>query len=168
MRFNTVDDLPPGLREQARAQLQGLPKPVLSCTPVALIGVDHGRGDLTTEATIQRDACGKLVFADIKAKPRRSKYGAVPTTVDGIRFDSKREAKYYEQLKLRMAAGEVLFFLRQVPFHLPGGTKLVVDFLEFHADGSVHVVDAKGRETQTFRVKRREVEHHYPIKVELV
>lgn len=99
---------------------------------------------------------------------RANKYGAMVTHVDGIRFDSKREARYYEQLKLRVAAGQVRYFLRQVPVHLPGGTKLVVDFLEIHADGSLHYVDAKGRETKEFRIKRREVEHHYPIRIELV
>jgi hypothetical protein len=100
--------------------------------------------------------------------PKAGKYGNCPTTVDGIRFDSKREARYYEGLKIRKATGEVLFWLRQVPFHLPGGTKYVVDFLEFHHDGTVHVVDAKGKETQVFRLKKREVEHHYPVRIELV
>jgi len=99
---------------------------------------------------------------------RQQKYNASPTVVDGIRFDSKREAKYYSQLKLRQAAGEVLFFLRQVPLHLPGGTKLVVDFLEFHADGSAHFVDVKGMETDVFKLKKREVEAQYPIEVEIV
>lgn len=100
--------------------------------------------------------------------PRASKYGNHPTSVDGFRFDSKREANHYRQLKLRVAAGEVLFFLRQVPFHLPGNTRYVVDFLEFHSDGSVHVVDAKGKETQTFRLKKRQVEQLYPVRIELV
>lgn len=98
---------------------------------------------------------------------RESKYNNCPTTVDGIRFDSKHEANYYRRLLIRKAAGEILFFLRQVPFHLPGGTRYVVDFLEFHADSSVHVVDTKGRETEVFRVKKREVEHHYPVRIEL-
>lgn len=98
----------------------------------------------------------------------RHKYNAKPTVVDGIRFDSKREAQYYCDLKLRVKAGEVLFFLRQVPIHLPGGTKLVIDFQEFHSDGTVHFVDSKGKETEGFKIKRREVEHHYPFEVELV
>ncbi|PJK00823.1 hypothetical protein CO641_02305 [Lysobacteraceae bacterium NML91-0213] len=99
---------------------------------------------------------------------RANKYGAIPTVVDGIRFDSKREANYYQRLKLEQGAGQVQYFLRQVPLHLPGGTKLVVDFVVVMADGRIRYVDAKGRETATFRVKRREVEHHYPIQIELV
>jgi hypothetical protein len=59
------------------------------------------------------------------------------------------------------------FFLRQVPLHLPGGTRLVVDFLEFHADGTTHFVDAKGMKTEAFKIKKREIEAHYPITIEL-
>lgn len=97
----------------------------------------------------------------------RRKYGNHPTTVDGIRFDSKREARFYEQLKLQQKAGTVLFFLRQVPLHLPGGTRLVLDFVVHNADGTIRWVDVKGRETTAFRIKRREIQHHYPIVVEL-
>lgn len=100
------------------------------------------------------------------AKPR--KYHNQPTVVDGIRFDSKREAAYYRELKLRKAAGEVSYWLRQVPLHLPGGTRYVVDFLIFFTEQRAPAyVDVKGRETQVFRLKRREIQHHYPIKIEL-
>lgn len=99
----------------------------------------------------------------------RHKYAAVATVTDGIRFDSKKEARYYADLKLRRAAGEVVQFLRQVPFHLPGGVRYVCDFMEFHADGSVHFVDTKGVETADFKAKRRLVENLYaPIVIEVV
>ena len=100
--------------------------------------------------------------------PTRHKFSAVQTESDGIKFSSKKEARYYQNLKLRHRAGEVLFFLRQVPIHLPGGVKLVVDFQEFHADGSVHFVDTKGFETESFKAKRRMVESLYPFKIETV
>jgi len=98
----------------------------------------------------------------------RHKFHSIPTESDGIKFSSKKEARYYQTLKLRQAAGEVLFFLRQVPFHLPAQVKYVVDFQEFHADGTVHFVDVKGMETPTFKAKRRMVEALYPIKIETV
>jgi len=98
----------------------------------------------------------------------RHKYKAKPTEVDGIRFPSKKEARYYVELKLRVASGEVLFFLRQTPLHLPGNTKYVVDFQEFHADGTVHFVDVKGMETATFKLKKKQVEAIYPIEIEVV
>lgn len=98
-----------------------------------------------------------------------NKYHNEPTTVDGIRFDSKREARYYEQLKIRKSTGEVAYWLRQVPVHLPGGTKYVVDFLVFFTDvdRAPEYVDVKGRETPVFRLKKREVEHHYPFRIVL-
>lgn len=98
----------------------------------------------------------------------RHKFHAVVTECDNIKFSSKKEARYYQTLKLRQQAGEVVFFLRQVPIHLPGGVKLVVDFQEFHADGTVRFVDTKGVETESFKAKRRMVEALYPFKIETV
>ena len=100
---------------------------------------------------------------------KKHKYNAKATMVDGIRFDSKKEAAYYCDLKLRQRAGEVIGFFRQVPIHLPGGTILRIDFLEFHADDTVHIVDVKGVETGEFKIKKREVEAVYPwLKIETV
>lgn len=106
----------------------------------------------------------------LKPQPRRvrHKFQAKPCELDGFKFPSKLEARYYQRLKHRQQAGEVVFFLRQVPLHMPGGGKLVIDFVEFHADGSVHFVDAKGVETSEFKTKRRVVESVYPITIELV
>ena len=96
-----------------------------------------------------------------------SKMRNVPTECDGFRFDSKLEARLYANLKLLRTAGEVTMFLRQVPFHLPGGTIYRVDFQVFYRDGSVRHLDAKGRETEAFKIKRREVEASYPVTIEL-
>ena len=102
-------------------------------------------------------------------KPRtKHKFKAKAIVIDGIRFDSKKEGSYYRKLKIRQAAGDILFFLRQVPVHLPGQTRLVVDFLEFRTDGSVHFVDTKGVQTETFRLKKRQVEALYPFDIEVV
>lgn len=100
--------------------------------------------------------------------PRPHKYGAKGTVVDGILFASKKEAAYYATLKMRQDSGELRCFLRQVPVHLPGGTKLVVDFVEFWTNGDVRFVDVKGVITEGFKIKRREVEHHYPFTIEVV
>ncbi len=98
----------------------------------------------------------------------KHKFRAVATEHDGIRFASKREAKAYADLMLEKRAGIILFFLRQAPLHLPGGTRLVIDFIVFYADGSVRFLDAKGMETPGFRVKKREIEAHYPITIECI
>lgn len=39
---------------------------------------------------------------------KKSKYGAVKTSVDGQTFDSKKEADYYCNLKLRLQAAEII------------------------------------------------------------
>lgn len=108
---------------------------------------------------------GKGAAREVATKP--SKYGNQPTTVDGIRFDSKKEARYYEQLKIRQNVGEVAYFHRQVPITLPGNTKYVVDFQVFHTDGTVEYVDVKGKQTESFRFKKRQVESLYPIRIVL-
>lgn len=102
-------------------------------------------------------------------KHLRHKYSATRTETDGIKFASKKEASYYVRLKQRVAAGEVVTFLRQVPFHLPGGVRYVIDFLEFRTDGTARFIDVKGVETESFKAKRRMVEELYaPIKIETV
>lgn len=114
---------------------------------------------------------GKGAPREVATKPdsKPNKYHNHPTTVDGIRFDSKKEARFYEQLKIQKSLGEVSYWLRQVPIHLPGGSKYVVDFLVFYVGvGEPIYIDVKGRETPVFRLKKREVEHHYPIKIRCV
>ena len=98
----------------------------------------------------------------------RHKFNAKPVEYDGIKFPSKKEGAYYLQLKLRVKAREVVFFLRQVPFHLPGGVTYRVDFQEFHADGRVRFVDVKGVETKEFIAKKKLVEAIYPVEIEIV
>ena len=146
-RFRCIEDMPPGVRAAAEAALarQGKSVKLKTAVPPPAGAMPPGAG---------------------KAPPRRHKYAATATVVDGIRFDSKREAKLYASLKARKEDGEVAFFLRQVPIHLPGGTKLVVDFLVFFTDGRPpEFLDAKGIETAVFKVKRREVEAAYPIQI---
>lgn len=96
------------------------------------------------------------------------KFRAVRTEVDGVKFPSKLEARCYQQLKLKQAAGEVLFFLRQVPIHFISGIKYVLDFLVFNVDGSVLFLEAKGMSTPQWQLKRRLLAQEYPwIEVEL-
>jgi len=105
---------------------------------------------------------------DILKMRKLHKFNAVRTEVDGIKFPSKKESKYYEELKLRQKAGEVVFFLRQTPFHLPGNVKYVVDFTVFLADGTIEFIDVKGVITDIFKLKCKQVEDLYPIKITLV
>ena len=104
----------------------------------------------------------------MKRRFPRHKFNAVPTVHDGIRFDSKAEGRYYEELKVRRDAGEVLFFLRQVPIDLPGNVKYRLDFLVFLADGTVEFVDVKGMKTPIYKLKKAQIESLYPIKIKEV
>ena len=98
----------------------------------------------------------------------RHKFKAVPTSIDGIRFASKKEASYFAFLTNQKNAGKVLFFLRQVPFHLPGGVKYVADFQVFYSDGSVQFIDVKGYQTSEFKMKKKMVEDLYPVEIVIV
>ena len=98
----------------------------------------------------------------------RHKYGAVRTIRDGHSFASKKEARYYDQLVTMQRGGEVVFFLRQVPFHLPGGIKYVVDFQIFWNKGFIEFVDVKGVRTKDFIRNKKMVEALYPIKIKEV
>jgi len=113
-------------------------------------------------------------------KTKGHKYRAKPTIVDGIRFDSKKEARHYARLKLALQAGEIRLLLRQVPFYisdavfdengkvLASAERYVADFLVHWKDGTLSVIDAKGHRTQTYRRKKRRVEAIYGITIEEV
>lgn len=94
------------------------------------------------------------------------KYNAKPTEVDGIRFPSRREARYYQDLLLAQRSGDLLFYVRQVSFYLPGGVRYICDFAELWRSGEVRFVDCKGFSTQLYKVKKKMVEAIYaPLKI---
>lgn len=107
----------------------------------------------------------KAHLAPRVAKP--SKYRNVRTTVDGQSFDSKAEAKYYQNLRLRQFAGEVAWFIRQPSFRLTGGVRYRADFLVVLTVGGVDVVDVKGMLTRATANKIKQVEELYGIRVRL-
>jgi hypothetical protein len=95
----------------------------------------------------------------------KHKFHAIPTEYDGIKFASKKEAKRYKELLLLKKAGDILFFLRQVPFHLPGNVKYLCDFVIFWANGEVTFEDVKGIKTPMYILKKKQVEALYPINI---
>jgi hypothetical protein len=103
------------------------------------------------------------------------KYHAKPVEIDGIKFPSTKEGDYYNQLKLEQRAGLILCFLRQVPFHLPGGVVYRLDFMVFsHPFNDVNgvyrvrFIDVKGVKTPVYEIKRKQVEELYGIHIEEV
>jgi hypothetical protein len=94
-----------------------------------------------------------------------NKYRAIKTTVDGIRFDSKGEARRYGELRLMERAGVISKltlqprFLLQEAFTDSEGKRhrkieYVADF-EYMEDGRDVVEDFKGVETPVFKLKRK-------------
>lgn len=112
----------------------------------------------------------KELVAQEAAKPRKNKWNAVRTTVDGITFDSKGEARRYIELKLRERSGEIFKLELQPVFPLLiNGTKCGVwkgDFAYFHLNERV-IEDFKGYDTPLGRLKRKIVEALYGIKIRI-
>jgi len=98
----------------------------------------------------------------------RHKFNATRASDGEKTYSSKLERDYKLHLDLLKKSGEVLFFLEQVPLRLPGGTKYIVDFVVFYKDGDVKFQDAKGMETDVFKIKKREIEAIYPFEIEII
>jgi len=99
-------------------------------------------------------------YRALSAKPKRSKFGAVRTTVDGITFASKLEAARWGQLKLMERAGEIRDLRRQVRHGLIGydGKKVctyIADFDYVTKHGLPVTEDTKGVITPVFRIKSK-------------
>lgn len=95
----------------------------------------------------------------------RHKFNAIRCEHDGIKFASKKEGKRYLELKQLKQNGDVVMFLDQIPFRLAGGTKYYLDFQIFWADGNVTHEDVKGMRTPMYKLKKKQVEALYPIKI---
>lgn len=106
----------------------------------------------------------------------KHKFGAKPQICDGKRFSSQLEARYYKVLKLAQNAKErpLLFFLRQVPFELPGNITYRLDFMEFWAPkegescGDIIFTETKGFMTPEAKIKIAQVEEIYGITINIV
>ena len=109
------------------------------------------------------------------AEGKRNKFGARAEFVDGIRFQSKLEARRYCYWRAIWESGGIHWFTRQAPFHLPGGIVYRCDFLialdapmkdEPHA--MVRIEDCKGVLTRVSANKIKQVEAIYGVKVHLI
>ena len=96
---------------------------------------------------------------------KRSKYGAVKTKIDGQIFDSKKEADYYCELKLRLQAGEIKGFCLQPTFILAEGLKYKADFIVFNNDGTTEVIDVKGFKTKEYITKKKVFDDKFNLKI---
>lgn len=106
------------------------------------------------------------------AKP--NKYGAVRTELDGYKFDSKKEAKRYGELKLLERAKQIESLEVHPRYSLiVAGTQVgVVEFdFRYIENGETVIEDCKGGEatnTPLFKLKRAIFEAMYGYKVRIL
>lgn len=93
------------------------------------------------------------------------KYRNKKTTIDGIEFDSKKEAKRYAELKILLQSGAISDLELQKEFELipaqridgkvvERACKYVADFV-YKENGKTVVEDTKGMRTKDYIVKRK-------------
>ena len=105
---------------------------------------------------------------------RKSKYRSIKTTVDDITFDSKKEAKRYQELKLLQRANKIENLRLQVPYVLIDKSKYgrqikyIADFVYYDKELKREVVeDTKSEATKTpvYRLKKRLMAERYDIEI---
>jgi hypothetical protein len=103
-----------------------------------------------------------------------SKYNSRKTTVDGITFDSKKEARRYLVLKQMEQDGEIKNLRLQVQFQLIPSFEIVIDgkkrkrrpityvadFVYYKNDKKV-IEDVKGLRTPVYKIKKKLFEYRY-------
>lgn len=123
-------------------------------------------------------------------RQKGSKYNATKTIVDGIAFDSRKEARRFKELSHLAAIGEITDLQLQVPYELipaykepdtvgiRGGKirgktieRAVIykaDFQYKDKDGRLVVEDVKGMKTPEYILKRKLLLWRYGIQIKEV
>ena len=101
---------------------------------------------------------------------RAAKYHNTKTTVDGIVFDSAKEAKRYYFLKMRQLAGEIYGLERQVSYDLIVNGMLICRYVcdaRYIENQQVVVEDVKGgnMKTPVYRLKKKLMQALYQITI---
>lgn len=100
--------------------------------------------------------------AEKKANGKGKKFSNKKTVVDGRKFDSEKEAKYYGTLKLRQRIGEITSFEHHKVYKLEINGMLIctyeADFVITNLDGTQLIIDVKSEATEklpVFALKRK-------------
>lgn len=107
-----------------------------------------------------------------------SKYKSKKTVVNGIVFDSRREAKRYSELLMLERAGVIKNLELQKSFELIPSQKIngkvverpckyVADFV-YEENGKIVVEDTKGMRTDKYIIKRKLMLYKYGIQIKEV
>ena len=93
-----------------------------------------------------------------KLVKKKNKYRNIHTTVDGIRFSSKREAARYDQLKFLEKHGKISELVLQPEFPIRVCGELICnyrgDFSYWYGIDRV-IEDVKGFKTPVYRLKKK-------------
>lgn len=106
-------------------------------------------------------------------KLNTNKFRAVKTQVRNIHFDSKAEARYFEELLILKKAGVVKEIILQPEYTLQEAftrengervraIRYRADFKITYRDGTVQVVDVKGHKTKEYLLKKKQLLNKYP------
>jgi hypothetical protein len=123
---------------------------------------------------LNRNLVGHLMAQRVsRGKPAANKYGAQRVEVDGIVFDSKKEARRYRQLKVLAQMGLISDLKLQPVFELQpaftdaaGVRHLAITYradFQYTEDGRLVIEDAKGVETEVFKLKKKLFLYRYEI-----
>lgn len=94
---------------------------------------------------------------------RYRKYNNVHQTYGGYSYMSRAEADYAAELDLRVKGKDIQSWERQYKVSIDYNGKHIcnyyVDFRILHNDNSYELVEIKGMETETWRLKRKLLEY---------
>ena len=110
-----------------------------------------------------------------KVAQNGSKYGNKKLEINGIVFDSKREARRWLELDALAKTGEIQDLQRQVPFLLipsqsvdgnvvERAVSYVADFV-YKQNGKTVVEDSKGHKTKDYILKRKMMLFFYGVQI---
>lgn len=156
-----LEDLPPKMREQAERKL-----------------ADLSRGNPSIDKLVDFDqkrdtGSDKCLTGASQDKRYRRKYGNELCEVNGIRFDSKKEARRYEELMGLLQAGWITdlklqhHFTLAEAFKMPDGTPIrkmeyIADFTYTDGEGRFIVEDVKSEATRknpVYAIKKKLMAH---------
>jgi hypothetical protein len=98
----------------------------------------------------------------------QSKYRNVPVEVGGDRFDSRAEAKRWQELQLMERAGDISDLKRQVKFEMHVNGQHICDYIaDFtYVRAEVFTVeDSKGARTAIYRLKKKLLRALYGLEI---
>lgn len=95
---------------------------------------------------------------------KKNKWKNQPVFVDGIWFQSKKEARRYGELKLLAKAGKIADLRRQVPFELVQTVVYKADFV-YSENGETIVEDVKGKPTREYKAKKKLMRSQHNIEI---